>query len=182
MMNSARTEASFKADVERISRRQMAAVTARIALRFSGFATEPERAKQVIRRLCRFAGVEEADASAVPRQALPKYADMFDRGAHVMDQCELVLGVLNKHANRQETDGAHIELSEKLLQAIGAALNFEHKEGRDLLRQAIGDDVATASAADSRNESSEARVDPWETGPLGVLWPGGAPKWWRAAA
>jgi hypothetical protein len=178
MTKSMRAEASFRADVERLSRRHLAAVTARIALRFSGFTTEPERAKRVIRRLCRFAGVEEADACAVARQALPKYSDLFDRGANVMDQCELVLGVLNKHANRQDTDGAHIELSERLLQAIGAALNFEHKEGRELLRQAIGDDVATASAADSDGES----IDPFEPGPLGVLWPGGAPNWWRAVA
>jgi hypothetical protein len=182
MTKSTRAEASFRADVERLSRRSMAAVTARIALRFSGFATEPERAKQVIRRLCRFAGVEEADATAVPRKALPKHADLFDRGASVMDQCELVLGVLNKHANRQDTDGAHLELSERLLQVIGAALNFEHKEGRELLWRAIGDDVATASAADSSGESSEAPVDPFEPGPLGVLWPGGAPKWWRPGA
>jgi hypothetical protein len=182
MMKGVRTEASFKADVERLSRRHLAAVTARIALRFSAFATEPERAKQLVRRLCRFARVAEADASAVPRQALPRYVDMFDRGAHVIDQCELVLGLLNKHANRQETDGAHIELSEWLLQAIGAALNFEHKEGRDLLRQAIGDDVAAASAVDSSGQSNKGRVDPFERGPLGVLWPVGAPKWWRAAA
>jgi hypothetical protein len=182
MNKMTRAEASFKSGIERLSRRKMAAVTARIAMRFSGFAAEPDRAKQVVRRLCRFAGVEEADAGAVPRRALPKYVELFDRGASVMDQCELVLGVLNKHANWQDDDGAHIELSGRLLKAIDAALNFEHKEGRPLLRQAIGDDVATASAADSRGESGEAPVDPFEQGPLGVLWPGGAPKWWRPGA
>jgi len=160
----------------------MAAVTARLAIRFSGFASEPDHAKHLIRRLFRFAGVEEADVSTVPRRALPKYRESFDRGAQVIGQCDLVLGAFNKHANSYDTDDARAELSERLLDAIGAALNFGPKESGELIHRAVSDDLAAAGhVGNSSLDACDVPVDPSERGPLGILWPGGPPKWWRPA-
>jgi hypothetical protein len=65
----------------------------------------------VIRRLCMFAGSKHASVSSLPARALPKYLELSGRGAHVFDQCGLVLGALNRHAHRQDTDDARAESS-----------------------------------------------------------------------
>jgi len=172
----------FRADVERFSSRSVAAVTARLATRFFCFGSEPDDATRVISRLWMFASGEEADVSGLPARALPKYVELSGRGAHVFDQCGLVLGALNKYAHSHDTDEARSELSDRLLDAIGAALKFGPKEGGDLICQAINDDVETASRMGSpTSDPNEAPVDPSERGPLGILWPTGSPKWWRPA-
>jgi hypothetical protein len=69
-----------------------------------------------------------------------------------------------------------------LLDAFGAALTFDPKEGGELISQAISDDVAAAGRVGGpTSDLNEAPVDPSERGPLGILWRTGSPKWWRRA-
>ena len=111
MTNGTKAAASFGATIERLASRSIAAVTARLAIRFCCFAKEPDHAKQVIKRLWLFAGVEAAEVGPLPRGASPKYFELSGRGAHVIDQCGLVLGTFNKHANWQDSDDMLAELS-----------------------------------------------------------------------
>lgn len=182
MIDGTKTTAAFGADIERLSNRAIAAVTARLAIRFCCFAKEPDHAKQVIKRLSLFAGVEAAEVGQLPREASPKYSELSSRGAHVIDQCSLILGAFNKYANRHDSDDKLAELSARLLDAIDAALAFDPREGGKLIHRAISDDVAAAGhLGNSSLDSSDVPIDPSERGPLGILWPGGTPKWWRAA-
>jgi len=182
MIDGTKTAASFGADIERLSSRRIAAVTARLAIRFCCFAKESDLAKQVIKRLSLFAGVEAAEVGPLPRVALPKYFDLSGRGAHVIDQCGLVLGTFNKHANWHDTDDTLAELSARLLDAIGIALSFDAREGGKLIHRAVSDDIATAGhVGNSSLDTGDAPIDPSERGPLGILWPDGPPKWWRPA-
>jgi len=182
VIDGTKTAASFAADIERLSSRSIAAVTARLASRFFCFASQPADATRVIRRLCVFASGEEAGVSALPARALPKYFELSGLGAHVFDQCGLVLGALNKHAHLQDAEDARAEISGRLLDAISAALNFGPKEGGELICQAINDDVAAVGRLRSpTSDPNEPPVDPSERGPLGILWPTGSPKWWGRA-
>jgi hypothetical protein len=182
MIGGTKTSATFGAGVERLSSRKIAAVTARLAIRFCCFAKEPDHAKQVIKRLSLFAGLEAAEVGPPPRAASPKYVELSDRGAHVIDQCGLVLGAFNKHANRHDSDDKLAELSGRLLDAIDAALVFDPREGGKLIHRAMSDDLAAAGHAwNSSLDTNDLPIDPSERGPLGILWPGGTPKWWRPA-
>ena len=182
MIDGTKKAASFVAAIERLSSRSIAAVTARLAIRFCCFAKEPDHAKQVIKRLSLFSSVEAAEVGPLPRGVSPKYFELSCRGAHVIDQCGLVLGTFNKHANWQDTDDMLAELSAQLLDGIGAALAFDPREGSKLIHRAISDDVATAGhMGNSCLDARDVPIDPSERGPLGILWPGGTPKWWRPA-
>jgi hypothetical protein len=182
MINGTKTAASLGADIERLSSRTIAAVTARLAIRFCCFAEEPDHAKHVIRRLSHFAGVEAAEVGPLPRPALPKYAALSERGARVIERCGQVLGEFNKHANWHDTDDMLAELSARLLDAMGAALEFEPREGGGLIDRAVRDDLAAAGhVGNSSLDAHDVPFDPSERGPLGILWPDGPPKWWRAA-
>jgi hypothetical protein len=55
----------------------------------------------------------------------PKYLELSGRGAHVIDQCGLVLVTFNKHANWQEAD----DMLAELLDAVGAALAVDPRKG-----------------------------------------------------
>ena len=182
MIDGTKTAATFGAGIERLSSRRIAALTARLAIRFCGFAKEPDQAKQVIKRLSLFAGVEAAEVGPLPRGALPKYFELSGRGAHVVDQCGLLLGTFNKHANWHDTDDMLAELSARLLDAVGAALDFGPREGGELIHRAVGDDLAAAGhGGNSSLDVRDVPIDPSEGGPLGILWPGGPPIWWRPA-
>ena len=182
MTNGTKAAASFGATIERLASRRIAAVTARLAIRFCCFAKEPDHAKQVIKRLSLFAGVEAAEVGPLPRGASPKYFELSGRGAHVIDQCGLVLGTFNKHANLQDSDDMLAELAAQLLDAVGAALAFDPREGGKLIHRAVSDDVATGGhMGNSSLGARDVPIDPSERGPLGILWPGGTPKWWRPA-
>ncbi len=182
MIDGTKTASSFGAAIERLSGREIAAVTVRLAIRFCCFAKEPDQAKQVVKRLSLFSGVEAAEVGQLPREASPKYSELSGRGARVIDQCGLVLGAFNKHANRHDSDDKLAELSARLLDAIGAALAFDPREGSKLIHRAVSDDVATAGhIGNSSLDARDVPIDPSERGRLGILWPGGPPKWWRPA-
>jgi hypothetical protein len=182
MINGTKTASTFGAGIERLSSRKIAAVTARLAIRFCCFAKEPDHAKQVIRRLSLFAGLEAAEVGPLPRGASPKYVELSGRGAYVIDQCGLVLGAFNKYANRHDSDDKVAELSARLLDTIDAALAFDPREGGKLTRRAISDDLAAAGHMWSSSlDTRDMAIDPSESGPLGILWPAGPPKWWRPA-
>jgi hypothetical protein len=51
--------------------------------------------------------------------------ELSGRGAHVIDQCGLVLVTFNKHANWQEAD----DMLAELLDAVGAALAVDPRKG-----------------------------------------------------
>jgi hypothetical protein len=74
------------------------------------------------------------------------------------------------------------ELSARHLDAVGAALAFDPREGGKLIHRAVSDDVATAGhMGNSSLGARDVPIDPSERGPLGILWPGGTPKWWGPA-
>ena len=174
----------LRTDVEGLSSRSIAAVIARLASRFFCFASEPADAQRVIRRLCMFASGEESGVGALPARALPKYFELSSRGAHVFDQCGLVLGAfMNRNANEHHTTTPGAKLSERLLAAIGARSGFDASEGGESIERAVSDDLAAAGrVGDSSLDAPDASVDPSERGPLGILWRSGPPKWWRPAA
>jgi hypothetical protein len=81
-----------------------------------------------------------------------------------------------------DTDDMLAELSARLLDAVGAALDFGRREGGELIHRAVSVDLAAAGhVGNSSLDTRDAPIDPSERGPLGILWPGGPPKWWRPA-
>jgi hypothetical protein len=86
--------------------------------------------------------------------------ELFGRDAHVIDPCGLVLGTFNKHANWQESDDMLAELSARLLDAVGAALGFDPREGGKLYQRAVSDDVATAGHMGNSSLGAMCRLIP----------------------
>ena len=136
MINGTKTATSFGAAItERLSGREIAAVTAQacdqVLLLRKGAGPRQAGHKTLV-ALCRRRSGRGRTTAA---RGLAEVFRVIRSRPHVIDQCGLVLGTFNKHANLQDSDDMLAELAAQLLDAVGAALAFDPREGGKLIHR-----------------------------------------------
>jgi hypothetical protein len=161
--------------------RDMAAIGARIAIRFSCVDPDANRADKIIRHLSKHCGVDVKPGRPAGRLAPAKLFSFGARSAYVITQCNSLLASIDRHAKQIADEEGLKEIRARLFDCIETAVcHFELPEDEPHVARALLADVDNAVLFGSANPPHSKPLNPSDRGPLGAYWPFGEPDWWNA--